>query len=293
MINEPIDILQTMSIREILARSYRLYRRDFTKLLGIVLLLKGPYLIIAYIISKISVPLLAGWMPIGEQNAANFEYIGGIFIVEFLELIFIPFISPITIAAVTIFISERALGKEISITESYKGALKRAIPLFGTVFITGLLVSSVFIVALPILMSGSGSQIASMLMIAAPALSAILWVWFAFVPQIVAIEGEGGFGALKRSKHLISGYFRKGAILIPVVLIAMLLATWTFSFGFSQLLFFLGDNGALLGKGFSNIVSVLLEPFRLIIIPLLYFDIRVRKEGFDRELLKNELESDF
>ncbi len=290
--NEPIDILQTMNVREILARSYRLYKRDFTKLIGIILLLKGPYLIIAYIVSKISVPLLAGSMTISEQSAANFEYIGGIIIVEFLELIFIPFISPITLAAVTVFISERYLGKEISITESYKGALKRAIPLFGTVFITGVLVSSVFIIALPILLSGSSSQVASMLMIAAPVLSAVLWVWFAFVPQTVAIEGEGGFGAMKRSKYLISGHFRKGAILIPVILIAILIATWIFSYGFSQLLFFLGDNGALLGKGFSNIVSVLLEPFRLIIIPLLYFDIRVRKEGFNRDSLKNELESE-
>jgi hypothetical protein len=291
MMNETTDILQEMSIKDILIRSYRLYRLNFIKLIGIVLLLKGPYLILVYIISKLSLPFLIGSMPLSEESVASFEYTGGILIVELLELIFIPFISPISLAAVSIFISEKYINKEIGITESYKKALKRAIPLLGTILISGILICSGFIIAVPVLVSGS-AQIAIMLLVAAPLVSASLWVWFAFVPQIVVFEGEGGIGAMKRSKYLIDGYFRKSFILIPLVFAIILIITWIFSYVFAMLLFFLGDSSTLLGKGISNIVSVLLEPFRILIIPLLYYDLRVHKEGFDRELLIKELESE-
>lgn len=291
MMEEITDILKTRTIKETLIKAYRLYGLDFIKLIGIVLLLKGPYLILIYIISKLSVPFLINSLPLSEEGMAGFEYISGILIVEFLELLFIPFISPITVSAITIFISKKFLGEDIQITESYKTALKNSLPLFGTVFISGIFICSGIIIALPALVGGP--QVATLLFIAAPLVSGAIWVWFAFVPQIVVLEGEGGFGAMKRSRHLISGYFRKGYILIPLVFAIITIVTWTFAYGSAKLLFFLGDSAVPLGKGISYIVSVILEPFRVLIIPILYFDLRVRKEGFDKESLKKELESNF
>jgi hypothetical protein len=291
MTNEPIDILRAETIKDIIIQAYRLYKANFIKMLGIILLLKGPYLIVIYVLSKLIVPLLAISIPLNEQNIANFEYISSILIIELLDLAFVPFISPITISAITAFISKKHLGIEINISEAYRIGLKKAIPLLGTIFVSGIIICSGFVVALPALISSP--QVASILSVVAPCLSGVLWVWFAFVPQTVTIEGEGGFGAMKRSKHLINGYFRKGFILIPLVFLGILIITWMSAFGFSKLLLFAGDNGSLLGKGFSNIISVLLEPFRILIIPLLYFDMRVRKEGFDKDLLQKELESEF
>jgi len=40
------------------------------------------------------------------------------------------------------------------------------------------------------------------------------------------------------------------------------------------------------------VLSVLLEPFRIAAITLLYYDFRIRKEGFDLEIMAEELESD-
>jgi hypothetical protein len=231
-----------------------------------------------------------GTFSLSEGSLANFEYIAGVLIVELLELIFIPFISPISISAMTVFISEKYLNRDIGIVEAYKIVMKRALPLFGTVLISGLFISSGFIFTLT-LMSGS-SQLGFISLLFSPILASVLWVWYAFVPQTVVIEGEGGIGAMKRSKYLTDGYFRKVLILVVLVFVIILFATWILSFGFSKMLFFLGDSSAFLGKGLSNVVSVIFEAFRITIIPLLYYDLRVRKEGFNLEMLAKEMETE-
>jgi hypothetical protein len=273
-----------MSIKDILTQSFQLYKNNFLKFIAIVLLLKGPYLIIIYIISKFAASFFAEAFP----SFANFEYMASILIAEILDLIFIPFVSPVSVAAITVFISEKHLKNDISVAESYKRIMKRSLPLFGTVLLSGLFISSGFFLTL-MLMSGS-QQIALVTFLFAPVLAGVLWVWYAFVPQTVVIEGEGGFGAMKRSKYLINGYFRKVFILVVLVFIISLVITWVISFGFSKILFFMGDSSAFLGKGISNVVSVILEAFRITIIPLLYYDLRVRKEGFNLETLAKELE---
>ncbi|HGJ64281.1 TPA: hypothetical protein ENS27_02700, partial [bacterium] len=110
MTNEPIDILRAETIKDIIIQAYRLYKANFIKMLSIILLLKGPYVIVIYVLSKLIVPLLAISIPLNEQNIANFEYISSILIIELLDLAFVPFISPITISAITAFISKKHLG---------------------------------------------------------------------------------------------------------------------------------------------------------------------------------------
>lgn len=168
--------------------------------------------------------------------------------------------------------------------------MKRALPLFGTVLFSGFLISSGFILAMT-LMAGS-PQLANIVFLLSPILSSVFWVWYIFIPQTVVIEGEGGSGAMKRSKYLTEGHFKRIFILVVLVFAGTLLGTWLLSFGFSKALFFLGDSSVYLGKGLSNVISVILEPFRIIIVPLLYFDLRFRKEGFNLEILEKELEAE-
>jgi hypothetical protein len=287
---EPIKMLESMTIKDILIRSYQFYKNNFFKSIGIVLLLKGPYLILAYIISRFAASFFVDMFSLSDGSLANFEYIASVLIVEILDLIFIPFISPISVSAITIFMSEKHLNRDIGILKSYKRVMNRALPLFGTVLLSGLFISSGFIFTLT-LMSGS-SQLGFITLLISPILASVFWVWFAFVPQTVVIEGEGGMGAMKRSKYLMDGYFRKVLILVVLVFVATLLATWILSFGFSKMLFFLGDSSAFLGKGLSNVVSVILEAFRITIMPMLYFDLRVRKEGFNVDMLDKEMETE-
>ncbi|MGB9595924.1 MAG: hypothetical protein ACPL7B_06540 [Candidatus Poribacteria bacterium] len=287
--NENLTIFQTKSIKEIFVLSYQLYKENFLKFIGITLFLKGPYLILTYVISKIISSSITAIIPTGPENVNNIEYISNVIIIELLELAFIPFISPIAISAITVNISEKCLKKNLGIAESYKRLGKRLLPLLGTILLSGMLISSGFIFALLLMMVNPQFSI---MILFAPAVASLFWVWYAFIPQTVVIESEGGIGALKRSKYLTEGYFKTVFIFVVLVFIVILFITWLCSFGFSKMLFFLGDYGVFLGKGLANVVSVILEPFRIAIIPLLYFEIRFRKEGFSIDALEKELKAE-
>jgi len=260
--------LKEMNIREILEQSYLLYKSSFLGFIGIVLLIKGPYLILIYIISQLVSP----------------------FSLRILELLSVPFLDPFMIAAMTLFLFEKLLNSDISVTEAYKMIMKRFIPLGGTILISGLLISSGFIAGL--ILIGLNPQIASFAFMFAPFLAFMLWVWFMFIPQIVIIEGEGGIGAMKRSRHLAEGYFRKIFILVIAVFLILSLIAWAISFGIGKLALIFGLNGFALGEGLSNVISILCDPFRIAIVPLLYYDLRARKEGFDTEIMEEELGKD-
>ncbi len=288
--NENLTIFQNKSIKELFVLSYQLYKENFLKFIGIALFLKGPYLIIAYIISKVVSLSLIGIIPASPENIDSIEYISNIIIVELLELAFIPFISPIAVSAITINVSEKYLKNELGVIESYKRLTKRLLPLLGTILLSGILISSGFLFTMLLIMGSP--QIANIMFLFAPAIASLFLVWYTFIPQTVIIEGEGGIGALKRSKYLTEGYFKKVFVLVVLVIVVILFITWLCSFGFGKMLFFLKDYSAFLGKGLANVVSVILEPLRMIIIPLLYFEIRFRKEGFNVDTLNKELKAE-
>lgn len=252
--------LQPMTIGDILDRSIQLYRSNFLKFIGIILLVKGPYLILeSFLINMI------------ESSAAAASYSPGtaLLFVKFLEPLFIV---PILTAAMTIPISERFLGREIGIKEAYSRLLKRFFPLLGTILLSAPVIGIGF------------------LFFIAPGV--FLWIWFAFIPQTVVIDGEGGISALKRSKYLVQGYFGKTFILLILIFVAVSLITGVISFGIVKLLPFLGSYGVALGMGAANVISVLLEPFKVAAMTLLYYDLRIRKEGFNLEIMAQELEAD-
>ena len=278
-----------MTIGDILDKCIQLYRSNFSKFIGIVLLVKGPYIILSYIIVKLVEIALTGGSP--EQTVPFSITYGANLIVKMIELISI---GPVLIAAMTMAISERFLNRDIGIIEAYKRIWKRFLPLLGTIIITGLVISSVLIASslfgLAIMMGGSSSG--SILVIIGGVLAAMLWTWYAFIPQTVVLEGEGGISAMKRSKYLVKGDFLKVFILLILVLVAIALIMEIISFGIIKALFFFSQHSAApLAEGMSNVISVLFEPFRIAAITLLYYDLRIRKEGFDLEIMAEELEA--
>jgi hypothetical protein len=285
--SELSKILHPMTIGDILDRSIQLYKSNFLKFIGIVLLVKGPYLILAYILGYILTDLIMLASPempyyLGESIALS--------LIRLLELLFV---GPILIAAATMAISERFLDRDIGITEAYKRILRRFFPLLGTILLTGAIISAVLLGCVFLGFSAilAGVQPGLIMVTLGLVLAGVLWIWYTFIPQTVVIEGEGGITAMKRSKYLVKGYFLKAFVLIVLVFIAVALITGIISFGIVKALFFLGEYGQLLAEGTSNVVSVFLEPFRIAAVTLLYYDFRIRKEGFDLEIMAEELEA--
>jgi uncharacterized membrane protein len=102
---------------------------------------------------------------------------------------------------------------------------------------------------------------------------------FFAVRQVVMLEDAGATAALARSSHLSVGVKRH----VLNTLLLVLLITWALSIGVGFLSGFIPSR--VLFNLILTAVHVVLYPFFGITETLLYYDIRIRKEGFDVEYL--------
>lgn len=130
-----------------------------------------------------------------------------------------------------------------------------------------------------------------------------LWLFFlivsrfAYVPQVMLVEGLGVFAAVGRSVSLASGNVRRLAALFVFTVVAAYSALallfiplgWYAWAGGVDILSFDADVLPLwyeiAGQVVSQISFILLTPVWMIGLCLLYVDERVRHEGYDLELL--------
>jgi hypothetical protein len=120
-----------------------------------------------------------------------------------------------------------------------------------------------------------------------------------FLPQVVMIEGLPAGSALGRAMKLgARNWYRIGAIslftmLIQVSLFEALLLPLGLALYFAGYLredFLLHPVGRVIYSSVESLVSLLTLPIWMISFTLLYFDSRVRKEGYDLELLASQLQ---
>ena len=184
------------------------------------------------------------------------------------------FQSLVVTAAGTFAISQNLLGTSVSVGKAYSQVLRALFPLLGVliIFILGSLVFSTIAAGIGLLVFIPGI---------------VVYIWFCLAAPVVIIEREGGFGALKRSRVLVKGFFDKTFFLVVwltlaeafVVILVLSLPFLVGSFpGFPSFLSFL-----------SICLSLPINAFRVISTTMLYYDLRIRKEGYDRQLLAQEL----
>ena len=250
---------QSMGVRQTFFSALRHYRANFLKLVGIA----APGTLIGGLAFQ-SI-WIYGYAEIGGPQvlAAALPYMA-----------ITIFQSLVVTAAGTFVVSQDLLGRSINVGKAYSRVLDSLFPLLGVliIFILGSLILST-------IAAGIG------LMALIPGIA--LYVWFCLAAPVVIIEREGGFGALKRSRVLVKGFFDKAFFLVVwltlveafVVILVLSLPLLIGSFpGFPSLLSFL-----------SICLALPVNAFRVISTTMLYYDLRVRKEGYDRQLLAQEL----
>lgn len=120
-----------------------------------------------------------------------------------------------------------------------------------------------------------------------------LWVSWTVAPPVLLLEGRKGFKALRRSFRLVKGRWWPvfgatlvGAMLTGIVGVGLGALTAPLTFTDS------GDNLTLtivVDTIVNTISGVLTTPFQAALVAIIYFDLRVRKEGFDLELLAQRI----
>jgi hypothetical protein len=209
-------------------------------------------------------------------------------------------------------VARATLGEKPTMGGLWRGAGKRLWPLIGWfgIIIAAVLVAVGILAAIVVIFAtvGSGLVVLGVLLAVFLGLGAVaLGVWLgtktALVPSIIVLERLGIGASIRRSWSLTNGYFWKTFGVLALVYAILNAATQIISTPLSLvvsilpvLLFPNGtpDGAAVIivvsAYGLSLIVSVVLGALVSVVqsatVPVVYLDLRMRKEGLDLDLIR-------
>jgi hypothetical protein len=275
---------------EIVDASFQLYRRHFRALLTVNAIVYAPYVILEYIFRG----ELYG--DVAPSAALLLVPLVGLMIGSFSE------------AAIVLAVSNSYLQGEPDPTAALRGTLRRFGTILIAVFLKYLLIGLSMIVGLFVIMfplvflliavrgvipaddlvlAGALGLLAGVIALLG-ALPIVLYVFARYfaVPATVILEGLGVGAGLGRSADLSKDFKRKvcGTLALPYVL--LIIIQLTVMFVAEQL-----PGPAILSFLVTQLPSLVLTPILAVIATLLYYDARIRKEGFDIEVMAAELGS--
>jgi hypothetical protein len=186
----------------------------------------------------------------GSTNAAvDFLAISLGIVLTFLALAVVQ-------SATALAIVEIDAGREPGARAAYKKVLPRLRTLLGGVLVAGVVIAI-----------GALTAVGTLLAI-------WLFVRWAFLPQVVVLEGASARAALGRSTRLVRGsWWRVAALLLFVTVIALLLGPLC-----GTLLLFVTDASFDFINLVSSVIYCVVLPFTAIATTYLYFDQRVAKQ---------------
>ncbi len=254
--------LRPLSVGEILDTTFAIYRRQFPRLFTIAAVsLALPYALNTYVMGRMGgaaspdeLVVLAGWLLISMLLFAVFQ--------------------AVATAATVHVVSDAYLGRTLTAGE----ALRRTVPVIGALILVWVSVSLVVFLGLVFFII--------------PGI--VLGLGLAFSTQALVLERTSPFEAMRRSWVLTKG--SKGRILLLMITVVVILFVALIGSGitfmlFSLFLFGSGEPGAS-HPLFTTIMDVVTLLIQLLVFPILpclltvtYYDLRVRREGFDLEVL--------
>jgi len=296
--------LTPLDIGEILDRSFRLLRQYFWLFFFILLIPQGLIFILTH---GIQVIFRGGTPPM--NSLAMGVTVGILAFFGFLAFIVLQFWAQ---GALIFAVSETYLGHDTTLKDSY-GAIKRlfwkflgtmllwALLVFGIPAISGIMAAIIIPLFKAIGIGGLFTGLIIFIMIVAA-----IWVFFRLfiqwflVDKVIILEGIGGMKALHRSKELMkarteSGFWKRPGIKAGLILLV------GFAIAIGINLFFQIPGGILMLIFRDSLIvqtltglldltaNCLATVFTATAMILFYYDIRLRKEGFDLRMLAENL----
>jgi hypothetical protein len=271
--------LRPLSVGEILDVSFTLYRRHFATLGTVAVLCSGlPVLLSLYI-----------------------EASGGVLMNIPLTLVYyviFTVLSSIATAATVFVVSESYLGNPLGARK----ALKRATPLLRRLITCSLFLAIVvafgfMLLLIPgaILLSGAARAFPPLLalfpLFLIPGVMLLSGLLLAF-PSLVLEPGASAIGALSRSWSLTRGSRWRMVALLATLVILLYVPILAVGAITTVLLDWMGKGltPGLVTLAMMGVMQMLLYPLLYCVLTVAYYDLRVRKEGFDLEVLASTLQ---
>jgi hypothetical protein len=273
--------LRPLPLAELLDETFKLYRRHFTVIAGVSLVVILPNLIVTLLsgsyranpITYIQQLLQNANDPAALQAIQNRQ---SQFTSSPLYLLSFPvaiLMYPFTTGALYRAATSLAAGNVETIGSILAGTARRYFALFGIAIVSGLVaVCFIAIITIPV----------------------VIWVlvrWAVATPALFA-EGIGPIKALGRSWNLVrDNWWRTVGVLIIVAIMVSLIqsALGVLFTGVAAVLPGLGDDfRAGLVATMATLVNALVGAITPIALTMLYLDLRVRKEGLDLDQLARQ-----
>ena len=293
--------LEPLTMGQILDRAFRLYRRRFLTFVGIIAVALVPLMLIQLVFTVLSIPnILAAAeryneaaMYSGEEDVFG-EWLnllststGGGRTVVFSALQFV-LVQGIATAALARAVGDNYLGRATDIPGAYGRIGPIWLRLLGMIGLAVLAFAGLFIfLMLPCVgwLGGLG-----------------LFIYFTAViypmlPPVLALEGQSAAGVFRRAWDLARRRFwwSLGFMLILGIfsLVVVGAPTYLLSLGLLLGLQGMAASDPVMATTIQTVIqsvttlllTLLYQPLRMTAITLMYFDLRVRTEGFDLALL--------
>jgi hypothetical protein len=261
--------LRPLSAGDIVDEAIGLYRRNFRLFLSI-----GAVVLVPAGVIQLILALLAGEATMSIFTISSLLW--WVLSVVVSVLSYIAVISAMAVAA-----SDRWLDRPMSVGEAYRRVADRIGPLVGLVLLYGLVVIGL-----------------SMTVIGIPFAIYLFVAWLLSI-QILLVEGTGIQTALSRSRELVSGHWWRviGIVILLAIIQAIISAFFSLPatiFGFGSVFTDPGSTDVsplviVLDAVGSTAGQIVVGPIAYCAYILLYYDLRVRKEGLDIELAARSL----
>jgi len=284
---------EPMTVGQILDQTFRLYKRNFLRFVAIVAVVQVPLALISMLLlvpvatnagfqqQQAGIPGSAEWMVSDDYGQAGNTVsdpdlpFGAIFLGGFVAGLIWWLAATLSNAALIKSVSESYLGREATVGEAYRFVLPKLWRLLWAGIMVAVIVSIGF------------------LLLIVPGV--IFAIYFALTTQAIVVEDVSAKGGMSRSKELASGNKGKVCGLLVLVTIIGAIIGWIFGAAGEALGFLLPAQSEMtamvISQSSSLIGQVLAAPIGAAAMILLYYDLRIRKEGFDLEMLAKSLGS--
>lgn len=280
--------LRPLRLGELLDQAIRLYRRNFLTFIGIIAVVYVPLMVLqtaaTTLMSSSLLEFRSSTSP--EEIFSNYGYWVGVFSTIILAFVQFILVQGIATGALTRAVADNYLGRRTSILEAYRGISKSWLSLLGALLFVGLVFIAVTLWSIvPCIGWFTGLGMLAFLMAAVNPL----------VASVVVLESQSAVDAVRRAWSLarrrfwpVLGYifvlYLFSLIIIsgPAAIVNVALTGVLPSFDDPTM----GLVVTSIIRSLVSLVGVLIYyPLQMTAFTLIYFDLRVRTEGFDIALL--------